>query len=105
VVERRQHIGVLRAIGFKRSMVRATFLVESSVVALLGTVIGTVLGLLLARQLVLYFAKTQVGLQVVVPWAEIGLIVVITYAASLLTTYLPAWQASRVYPAEALRYE
>jgi len=95
VVERRQHIGVLRA----------TFLVESSVVALLGTVIGTVLGLLLARELVLYFAKTQVGLQVVVPWAEIGLIVVITYAASLLTTYLPAWQASRVYPAEALRYE
>jgi ABC-type lipoprotein release transport system permease subunit len=35
----------------------------------------------------------------------VGLIVLGAYAASLLTTYLPARQASRVFPAEALRYE
>jgi len=35
----------------------------------------------------------------------IGLVAAIAYAASLLTTFLPARQASKVYPAEALRYE
>ena len=35
----------------------------------------------------------------------VGLIAILAYAASLLTTYLPAWQAARIYPAEALRYE
>jgi putative ABC transport system permease protein len=105
VVERRQQIGLLRALGFKRGMVRATFLMESGFIALLGTAIGGVLGLLLARQVILYFARTQSGLQVVVPWTVVALIVLAAYAASLLTTYLPAWQASRIYPAAALRYE
>jgi len=105
VVERRQQIGMLRAIGFKRRMVQATFLVESSFVAILGTVLGVVLGLVLARNLVASMAKSNPGLSLVIPWTQIGVIVLIAYLASLLTTYLPAWQASRVYPAEALRYE
>jgi len=105
VVERRQQIGMLRAIGFKRRMVLATFLLESSFVAVLGTGIGMVLGLLLGHQVVNYFGKTDPGLQFVIPWGEVSLIVIGAYLASLLTTYLPAWQASRIYPAEALRYE
>jgi putative ABC transport system permease protein len=39
------------------------------------------------------------------PWSALLVVVVAGYAASLLTTYLPARRASRVYPAEALRYE
>ncbi|MFA5809060.1 MAG: hypothetical protein WC935_01810 [Thermoleophilia bacterium] len=39
------------------------------------------------------------------PWFNIVFIGMLAYAASLLTTYLPARQASKVYPAEALRYE
>jgi len=105
VVERRQQIGMMRAIGFKRRMVQTTFLVESSFVAILGTVLGVVLGLVLARNLVTSMAKGNPGLSLVIPWTQIGVIVLIAYLASLLTTYLPAWQASRVYPAEALRYE
>ena len=105
VVERRQQIGMMRAIGFKRRMVQTTFLVESSFVAILGTVLGVVLGLVLARNLVDSMAKGNPGLSLVIPWTQIGVIVLIAYLASLLTTYLPAWQASRVYPAEALRYE
>jgi len=105
VVERRQQIGMMRAIGFKRRTVQTAFLVESSFVAILGTVLGVVLGLVLARNLVASFAKGNPGLSLVVPWTQIGIIVLIAYLASLLTTYLPAWQASRVYPAEALRYE
>ena len=40
-----------------------------------------------------------------VPVTQIVLISVVAYVASLLTTYLPSRQASKVYPAEALRYE
>jgi putative ABC transport system permease protein len=105
VVERRQQIGMLRAIGFPRGTIRAGFLLESSVVAILGTLLGVVLGIILARNLVVSMAKTDPGVVLTMPWAQIGLIVLLTYAASLLTTYLPARQASRIYPAEALRYE
>jgi putative ABC transport system permease protein len=105
VVERRQEIGMLRAIGFRRQMIARTFLLESSFVCVLGTLIGLVLGLLLGYQVVAFFAKTDPGLHFAVPWLEVAAIVLATYLASLLTTYLPAWQASRIYPAEALRYE
>ena len=105
VVERRQQIGVLRAIGFGRGMVRTSFLLESSFVAVTGTALGVGLGLMLARQLVASFGKDDSTIQLVVPWLQVGTIGLVAYVASLLTTYLPAWQASRVYPAEALRYE
>ena len=52
VVERRQQIGVMRAIGFRRQMVQAAFLLESSFVALTSIVVGTVLGLMLAWNIV-----------------------------------------------------
>ena len=44
VVERRQQIGVLRAIGFRKRMVQLAFLLESSFVALSAIVVGTGLG-------------------------------------------------------------
>jgi len=105
VVERRQQIGMMRAIGFQSGMVRTTFLLESSFVAILGTVLGVVLGLALAYNLVASIATPNNGITFTVPWLQIAIIVVVAYVASLITTYLPAWQASRVYPAEALRYE
>jgi ABC-type lipoprotein release transport system permease subunit len=45
------------------------------------------------------------GVTYKVPYVAIALVVVLSYATSLLTTYLPARGASKVYPAEALRYE
>ena len=50
VVERRQQIGVLRAIGYRRRMVLLSFLIESSFVSLLGTLLGATLGIILAWQ-------------------------------------------------------
>jgi putative ABC transport system permease protein len=105
VVERRQQIGMLRAIGFQRGMIRASFLLESSFVAILGTGLGVALGLGLAYNLVASLATSNPAVTMAVPWLQIGLIVAAAYIASLLTTYIPAWQAARVYPAEALRYE
>ena len=50
VVERRQQIGVLRAIGFRKRMVQLSFLLESSFIALTSIVVGTGLGLAVALQ-------------------------------------------------------
>ncbi len=105
VVERRQQIGMMRAIGFKRSMVRTGFLIETSFVAVLGTALGLLLGGLVGKQYVDSLAGSNPDAHLAIPWGQVLLIVVLAYAASLLTTYLPAWQASRIYPAEALRYE
>lgn len=105
VVERRQQIGMLRAIGFKRGMVQNTFILESSFVAVLGIVIGSALGVGLSYNVIQFIAKQMQGLEFAMQWQSVLGIAAISYIASLLTTYLPARQASRVYPAEALRYE
>ena len=106
VVERRQQIGVLRAIGYRQSMVLASFLIESSFIALLGILLGVGLGSLLSYNLVEAIGEDIPGLSFTVPWMQIGIIVAIAYAFSLLTTFLPARTGvPEIYPAEALRYE
>jgi putative ABC transport system permease protein len=105
VVERRQQIGMLRALGFQRGQVRLAFLIESSFVALLGIGLGVALGAALSVGIVDSFEEQISGIHYTVPWSTLGVIVGLAYFASLLTTLLPASQASRVYPAEALRYE
>ena len=68
---------------------------------------GVVLGLVLSYTAIrdIRAEEAEENLRWVVPWFQIGVIVTVTYVFSLLGTYLPARQASRIYPAEALRYE
>ncbi len=107
VVERRQQIGVMRAIGFRRTMIQAVFLLESSFVALTAIVVGTALGLLLGWNIVLDQRETPSWENVafVVPWVDLALVFGVVYAVALLATLAPALRASRIAPAEALRYE
>jgi putative ABC transport system permease protein len=107
VVERRQQIGMLRALGFRRLHVQLLFLIESLLVGVVGTALGLVLGLILCQNIfaVDFFSQFQSGLTLVVPWTEIALICAAALGASLVAALLPAWQAGRVAPADALRYE
>jgi putative ABC transport system permease protein len=105
VVERRQQIGMMRALGFQRGQVRLVFLIESSFIALLGIGVGVALGLGFSGTLIDNISQNIPGLEYRVPLSALLLVIFVGYAASLLTTYLPARQASKVYPAEALRYE
>ena len=105
VVERRQHVGVLRAIGYRQSMIQLSFLVEASFVSLLGVGIGVALGAILSFNLVEGIQDQIPGLQFSMPWMQIGIIIGIAYLFAMITTYLPARQAGRIHPAEALRYE
>ncbi len=107
VVERRQEIGVMRAIGFEQGRVQLSFLIESSMVAVAGIVLGTVLGLVLAHNIIAD-AQSQPSWENVaftVPWLNLAIIYAIVLGAALITAFIPARQASRVYPAQALRYE
>jgi putative ABC transport system permease protein len=107
VVERRQQIGVLRSIGFQRRMVQAAFLLESSFISLVAIFVGTTLGLILAYNVINDTSESQgtTNVELVVPWGTLGVVFFIVYAASLITTLLPALRASHVEPAEALRYQ
>ncbi len=106
VVERRQQIGMLRAIGYQRSMVQLSFLLESGFIALSGIVLGLGLGITFAWSL---FSSDEFGsangIAFTVPWTQIGAVALFAFVAALVMTYLPARAASRVAVAEALRYE
>ena len=105
VVERRQQIGVLRALGFQKGMVHLTFLLESSFVALLGIAIGIGLGFAMSFNIFELMSRDIDGLTYQFLWLNALVVLIVAYGASLLTTYLPARQAAKVYPAEALRFE
>lgn len=105
VVERRQQIGVLRAIGYRSGMVQLSFLLESSFVALLGIAIGVGLGTIVSYNIVNDIQEDVENIRFSFPWLQIVAIIAVAYLFSLATTFLPARQASRIYPAEALRYE
>ena len=105
VVERRQQIGVLRAIGYPSGTVALLFVLEANFIALTGILLGGVTGLILGDKTIgqAYDLATQQSFPT--PWLTIGVMLAAAWLFSLLTTILPAWQASRIYPAEALRYE
>ena len=107
VVERRQQIGVMRAIGFRRRMVEASFLLESSFLALTSIVVGTLLGLVLAWNIIADTRRqpSWAGLTLDIPWLNLLVIFLLVYAVAIVATIAPARRASRVQPAEALRYE
>jgi putative ABC transport system permease protein len=103
VVERRRQIGVLRALGFSARAVGGGLLVESAVVALLGACLGVGVGLFVAHNTVLFLGRLNPELRFSIPWDQIALVVLISLAAALLMTLLPARAAGRMTPAEALR--
>jgi len=109
VVERRQQIGVLRAIGFQRRTVQSSLLLESSFIALTAIILGAVLGLIVAQEFINASASTYaaggITLSLAVPWLMLGVIFLSVYLVALATTLIPARFAARVYPAEALRYQ
>jgi putative ABC transport system permease protein len=106
VVERRQQIGVLRALGYQRGLVSLSFLIETGFVVGMGILAGTTLGVVLAHNL---FVSDDVGAgpgaTFSVPVLMITVILAATAAVALLMTWIPSRQAARIAPAEALRYE
>ena len=103
VYQRRQDIGTLRALGFRRGMVLAYLLVESSFVSLLGILLGVGVGALAGYGVYLSYIKDDIGGSFGFPLLEVGGLVAIVYIAGLIFTFLPALRAANLPPAEALR--
>jgi putative ABC transport system permease protein len=107
VVERRQQIGMLRAIGFQRNMVAASFLLEAMTVAVLGILAGLTLGLILSHNLISSpeFNGGSDFTGFVIPWQQLTIMITIALVAAAVMTIVPSRKAASVPVAEALRYE
>lgn len=104
VRERRRQIGMLRAMGFSTGVVRRSFLMESTFLALQGILLGILLGSVTSYQLMTQsdvFGELHLPYQL--PLAALGLILVVPLLGALLATVIPANRAARIKPAVALR--
>ncbi|WP_439242090.1 lipoprotein-releasing ABC transporter permease subunit [Lonepinella sp. BR2474] len=108
VVDKQGEIAILQTQGLTKKQVRWIFILQGFFVGLVGTLIGAVLGVLITLYLgdivnainpVGIYLPTEINL-----W-QIAVIVVFSLGLSLVSTVYPAYRASRVEPAEALRYE
>lgn len=101
VTERRTQVGVVRAIGFRKSQVLTSFLLEYSFLALTGIGIGAVMGFVLAYNLY----EALGGLFAFsIPWANVAVVLITSYGLTLVAVGIPSLRASRIPPAEAIRY-
>ena len=109
IVRRRRQIGIVRAVGASRAMVRAAFLLEGAVFGVLGVAAGLVLGRLLATGAVdavgqtvssLYVSSTP-GEIAFRPWT-IAIGVIAGVGVSLLSAWWPAREAAGVAPTDAM---
>jgi putative ABC transport system permease protein len=102
VKERTREIGVFRAIGYRKSHVIQIVLTEATILSLIGGIIGYLIGMSVASAFGSVVAQmdVQVVWQPLIALYAIGGAVVIGIVASAI----PAWQATRLDPVEALRF-
>ena len=99
VAERKREIGMMRAIGFPRKQVVLSVLLELVVLGVIGLLIGIVNGLLVS----VGFANLQ-SMPLIIPWEQLGLYLSFIVLIAIGAGSIPAYIASRIPPAEALRY-
>lgn len=111
ILERTREIGVMRAVGAKRSTVRALFTFEASTLGFLGGVVGVGVGFILTR-IANVFINRQLASQRIdaaniinLPiWLILAVVGIATLIGMLAGLY-PAARAAKLDPVEALRYE
>ena len=107
--EKIREIGVLKSIGASPLQVLYIFLVEGIILGLLGGVFGSALGMGLGYVIVIYMLprvfRFQISLPFIISYEPVLNGLLISVAASFLSSLLPSWNASRIRPVEALRYE
>ena len=100
VTERTKEIGTRKALGASRRIIVIQFLAEAITVSFLGGVAGIVLGLVIGNVLASYM---NVAFILPLQWMILG--VVISFTVGVISGLVPAIQASRLNPIDALRHE
>ncbi len=100
--ERKRIVGMLKAIGFTKKMVFASFVLETSFIVVIGIVLGIITGTLTSVEI--YASPLMQGMALSIPWDQLLGMSLIFYVASLVSTIIPSYIASKIPPAEALRY-
>jgi putative ABC transport system permease protein len=107
VLERTREIGVMKAIGARNSDILALFLIESGVMGIVGGLVGVAIGLGLSKS-VEYIGQHSLGNDLLranmSPYLIFGALA-FSFVVGCLSGALPAMQASKLKPVEALRYE
>ena len=102
--ERKLEIGMMRAIGYRKRMVVVNFAIESGFISLLGIIIGSILGVVVGYQLWLTSLEPSGFVWTLDLW-PIFLVGSLSFIATLLSVYPAARGASKVAPADVLRFE
>ena len=102
VVERTKEIGVMRAIGFRRSHIIKEMMLEVLAISVAGGLLGWLTGLLASRALLPYFS--QAGVEFRVDPALAVYAVLAALAVGAVSSVYPTIRASRLDPSEAVRY-
>jgi putative ABC transport system permease protein len=112
VYERTKEIGILKAVGAAPGQIRSLFVIEASLIGLLGGIVGTIVGWLLGKGLnwlalrVMEWQEVQVeGTFFVVSWWLVLAALAFGTLVGLLAGLYPAARAARLAPLDALRYE
>jgi lipoprotein-releasing system permease protein len=113
-------IAVLRTMGATRGSIMRIFSITGTTIGVVGTLVGFVLGLLIASnaETLRAFVSEVIGVRIFPPEVfflsalpsrvdpgEVTAIVIIALLLSFLATLYPAWRAAQYDPVEALRYE
>jgi len=120
VMEKNKDIAILKAMGATRSGIMKIFIFQGVIVGAIGAFLGTLAGLAVALNLekISLFVEKLFGFKILpgdvyylselpsqVNYGDVGIIILGTLLISFLATIYPSWRASRLAPAEALRYE
>lgn len=105
VLERTKEIGIMKAIGAQNKDILTIFLIESGLIGLVGGIIGTILGTSLALAVGPFSKSAGFTLNITIEPLVIILGLLFAFCVGIIAGVLPAWQASRLKPIDALRYE
>jgi putative ABC transport system permease protein len=100
VSERTREIGIRKAIGATKEIIRSQFLVEALVICQMGGLLGTILGIIIGNAIALVL-----GTSFIIPWAWILMSIIICFIVGIASGIYPAIKASNLDPIEALRFE
>lgn len=107
VVDKQGEIAILQTQGLTKRQVTQIFVLQGSLVGILGAVLGGGLGILVTHNLgsLLNIINPSIHLPTMISASQVIVIIAASIGLSLLCTIYPAYRASRIEPAQALRYE